>query len=129
MRSGMSGPRREANGETDTTLDRVWQAYADEHGIPKAWETEAGESPSQQNEGSTKRRQPMARKARVRRRPVAVVAVLVVAVVVVIIGATFQPRTTVRRSTNVASVPAVGLQHTAQASASGERASGAALIS
>jgi outer membrane protein OmpA-like peptidoglycan-associated protein len=112
----MSAQRRDTDRETAESLERMWQIYADEIGIPKAGPAGSNESLPRQSE------EPIRGSVRVMAgsvgRLLAAVAVLVVAVITGIAlwpGSSPSPEKADRRSPTLASAPAgqADAQHSA----------------
>jgi outer membrane protein OmpA-like peptidoglycan-associated protein len=77
----MNTQRRDTDRETAESVERIWQIYADEIGIPKAGPAGSNESLPQQSEDLTQGRRPVRVMAESGGRLLAAVAVVVVAVI------------------------------------------------
>ena len=121
----MSAKRRDADRKTAESVERVWQIYADQIGIPKAGEAGSNESLPQQSEDPMQGRRPLRVVAKSVGRLFAAVAVVVVAVIAGIafwLGSSISPDTADRRSPTLASAPAGEADRIAQHSAPGKHA-------
>jgi outer membrane protein OmpA-like peptidoglycan-associated protein len=102
----MNTQRRDTDRETAERVERIWQIYADEIGIPKAGPTGSDESLPQQSEALMQGRRPVRVMADSVGRLLAAVAVVVVAVIA---GIALWPEsssdTADRRSPTLASAP------------------------
>lgn len=119
----MNTQRRDTDRETAEPVERIWQIYADEIGIPKAGPTGSDESLPQQREALMQGRRPVRVMADSVGRLLAAVAVVVVAVIA---GIALWPESSSdradRRSPTLASAPAGEADRIAQHSAPGKHA-------
>jgi outer membrane protein OmpA-like peptidoglycan-associated protein len=121
----MSTQRRDTDRETAESVERIWQIYADQIGIPKAGPAGNNESLPQQSEDLMQGRRPVRVMAESVGRLLAAVAVVVVAVIAGIAlwpESSSSPDTADRRSPTLASAPAGEADRIAQHSAPGKRA-------
>jgi outer membrane protein OmpA-like peptidoglycan-associated protein len=110
----MSAQRRETDREAAESVERLWQVYADEIGIPRAEPADSSESLRQPREDPTPRRRPLPTIARSVGRLMAGAAVVGAAVVVVVLIAGIAvwlrgsslPDQTDRRPPTLAAAPA-----------------------
>ncbi len=121
----MSAKRRDPDRKTAESVERVWQIYADQIGIPKAGEAGSNESLPQQSEDLMQGRRPVRVVAKGVGRLFAAVAVVVVAVIAGIafwLESSSSPDTAHRRSPTLISAPAGEVDRIAQHSAPGKHA-------
>jgi outer membrane protein OmpA-like peptidoglycan-associated protein len=121
----MSAKRRDADRKTAESVERVWQIYADQIGIPKGGEAGSNESLPQQSEDLMQGRRPVAVVAKSVGRVFAAVAVVVVAVIAGIafwLASSSSPDTAHRRSPTLTSAPAGEVDRIVQHAAPGKHA-------